>query len=50
MGKALRVLNLQKDISDYDWLLTIMIVAIAAVPYSPLSTPQKVVIARTYLF
>jgi len=31
-------------------LSTIMIVAIAAAPYSTLSTPEKVVIARTYLF
>jgi len=31
-------------------LLTIMIVAITVVPCSPLSTPEKVALTRTYLF
>jgi hypothetical protein len=50
MGKALRLLNLQKDISDYTKLIDNYDFAIATAPYSTLSTPEKFAIARTYLF
>jgi hypothetical protein len=51
MGKALRLLNLQKDLSDYTQeLIDNYDFAIATAPYSTLSTPEKFVIARTYLF
>jgi hypothetical protein len=41
MGKALRLLNLQKISAIIPGLMTIMIVAIAAAPYSTLSTPKS---------
>jgi hypothetical protein len=50
IGKALRLLNLQKDISDYDELIDNYDSSDRRRSLFDLIYPEKIVIARTYLF